>query len=146
MAWQLKTIRVNGVDVTDTGIGVGSQGVNGIEIEMTNRRQQLSGTVADSRGAAVIDYAVAIFSQDRARWTAPMNRYVAVGRPGNDGTFRISTLPPGDYYAIALDGIDGSEALDPESLEGMARLATTVSLAAGDTRTLDLKLVTLEGR
>jgi hypothetical protein len=75
-----------------------------------------------------------------------MNRYVAVGRPGNDGTFRISTLPPGDYYAIALDGIDGSEALDPESLEGMARLATTVSLAAGDTRTLDLKLVTLEGR
>ena len=144
--WQLKTIRVNGVDVTDTGIDVGSQGVNGIEIEMTNRLQQLSGTVADARGVTATDYAVAIFSQDRTRWTAPLNRHLAVGRPSNDGTFRISTLPPGDYYAIALDRIDGSEALDPESLEGMARLATTFSLSAGDTRTLDLKLVTLQGR
>jgi hypothetical protein len=69
-AWQLKTIRVNGVDVTDTGIDVGSQGVNGIEIEMTSRLPQLSGTVADARGATVANYAVAIFSQDRPRWTA----------------------------------------------------------------------------
>ena len=79
------------------------------------------------------------------RRTAPLNRRFAIGRPGNGGTFKISTLPPGDYYAISLDRVDGNEAQDPESLEGLARLASTLSLAAGDTRTVDLKLFT-QGR
>ena len=59
----------------DTGIDVGSQGAAGIEIEMTNRVQQLSGTVIDANGAALKDYMVGVFSQDRTRWKAPLNRY-----------------------------------------------------------------------
>jgi Carboxypeptidase regulatory-like domain len=138
--WQLKSIRANGVDVLDSGIDLGSQGLSGVEIEMTNRVQQVSGTAADARGDAVKDYMVLVFSQDRARWLSATNRYTAISRPSEDGTFKVTTLPPGEYYAIALDGIDLTDWQDPETLEGLSRLATPFALTAGDTRKLDLRL------
>jgi protocatechuate 3,4-dioxygenase beta subunit len=140
--WRLKSIRVNGTDATDSGIEVGSQAISGIEIEMTNRLQQITGTVTDARGDAVKDYTVAMFSQDRARWKAPMNRYFALGRPGPDDGFKIATLPPGDYYAVAVDRIESSEWEDPETLEGLSRVATAFTLTPGDARTLTLRLFT----
>jgi hypothetical protein len=143
-AWQVKSVRVNGTDVTDTGIDIDARGASGIDIELTNRRQELSGGVTDARGDAVKDYAVMVFAQDRGRWAAPFNRYFATGRAGDDGRFKIGTLPPGDYYAIALDHIDPNESQDPELLEGLARQASTFSLATGETRTLDLKLFAMQ--
>jgi hypothetical protein len=141
--WQVKSVRVNGTDVTDIGLDVGSQGAAGIEIEMTNRVQQLSGTVTDANGAGVKDYVIALFSQDHARWKVPMNRYFALARPGDDGGFKVATLPAGEYYAIALDRIAPEDWQDPETLEGLARLATAFALTPGDTRTLNLRLAAL---
>ena len=140
--WRLKSIHVNGSDVTDNGFEVGSQAVSGIEIEMTNRLQQITGTVTDARGEAVKDYTVALFSQDRARWKVATNRYFALGRPGADGGFKVATLPPGDYYAVALDALDASDWQDPDVLEGLSRVATTFTLTPGDTRALTLRLFT----
>ena len=130
--------------MTDSGIDLGAQGITGVEVELTNRRQEISGAVTDARGDAVKDYAVVLFAQDRARWDAPFNRYFATGRPGDDGRFKVGALPPGDYYAIALDRIDPTQSQDPEFLAGLARQASTFSLTPGDTRTLDLKLFTVQ--
>src|SRR5204863_1783019 len=82
--WQLKAVRVNGTDMTDSGIEIDSRGARGIEIELTNRRQQVSGSVSDASGVRVKDYIVVMFAQDRARWTAPFNRYLAQVRAGDD--------------------------------------------------------------
>jgi hypothetical protein len=142
--WQLKAVRVAGNEVTDTGIDLGAQGITGVEIELTNRRQEISGAVTDARGDMVKDCAVVLFAQERARWGAPFNRYFATGRPGDDGRFKIGTLPPGDYYAIALERIDPAQSQDPEFLEGLARQASTFALTQGETRTLDLKLFTVQ--
>lgn len=141
--WQLKAVRVNGMDVTDSGIEIDSTGVRGIEIELTNRRQLVSGSVADANGARVKDYIVVIFAQDRARWVAPFNRYLARVQAGDDGLFKVASLPPGDYYAIALESADVAQWQDPEFLDGLIRQASSVSLASGDTRTVDLKLFTV---
>jgi hypothetical protein len=141
--WQLKAVRVNGMDMTDSGIEIDSPGARGIEIELTNRRQQVSGSVSDANGARVKDYIVVMFAQERARWTAPFNRYLARVQAGDDGLFKVGSLPAGDYYAIALDSADVSQWQDPEFLEGLIRQASSVSLAPGDTRTLDLKLFTV---
>ena len=139
--WQLKAIRANGLDATDSGIDLGSQGLSGVEIEFTNRVQQLSGTVTDAKGAAATDYVVLAFAQDRSRWLLPLNRYAAMARPGADGTFKTGALPPGEYYAVALDGIDLNDWQDPERLESLSRLATPFVLTPGDNRTLQLRLL-----
>jgi hypothetical protein len=141
--WQVKAIRVNATDVTDSGIDVGSQGVHGVEIELTNRLQQISGVVTDARGSAVKDYVVVLFAQDRTRWLAAFNRYFAIGRPADEGRFKVATLPPGEYYGIALSRADPSEWQDPEFLEGLRRQASTFSLAQGETKTLALRLFSL---
>jgi hypothetical protein len=142
--WQVKAIRVNGIDVTDRELDVGAQGVSGVDIEMTNRLQELSGSVMDGDGKMTKNYAVVIFAQDRSRWAAPFNRYGATGRPGADGQFKVSTLPAGDYYAIALDHSDAVEGQDPEFLETLSRVASPVSLLPGDSRALTLKLFTVQ--
>jgi len=138
--WRVAAIRVNGQDVTDIGIDVGSRGVSGVEIELTNRRQRFSGLVTDARGRTVTDYVALLFSQDRLRWTAAGNRYFSSSRPGDDGGFNTGTLPPGEYYAIALDRADPTEWGDPEFLESLIRHASPFSLASGETKTLALRL------
>jgi len=140
--WQLKAVRVNGVDVTDSGADVGADGARDIEIEMTNRTQKISGTVTDTAGASIRDFTVALFSQNRQQWTEPMGRRFAIGRPSETGGFTVATLPPGEYFAIALPQLDATDWQDPEKLESLSRLATPFVLTPGDTRTLDLRLVT----
>ena len=116
--------------MTDSGIDVDGRGVRGVEIELTNRRQQVAGLVTDAKGSAVTDYVVLLFSQDRLRWTAAGNRYFSSSRPGDDGRFKVGTLPPGEYYAIALDRTDSADWGDPEFLEGLIRHASPFSLAS----------------
>jgi hypothetical protein len=142
--WQVKAIRVNGTDVTDSGFDVGSEGVRGVDIELTNRVQQISGAVTDARGEIVKECVIVLFARDRSRWIAAFNRYFSVGRPGDDGRFKIMTLPPGEYYAIALDRVDMIDAQNPEFLAGLSRRASTFSLAAGATETLALRLFSLQ--
>jgi hypothetical protein len=137
----VRSVRVNGRDVTDTGITVGAEGVSDVEIELTNVRQEISGSVTQTDGKATTDYIVLFFAQDRARWSAPFNRYFAVGRPIGDGGFKV-TLPPGEYYAAALNPVDQGEWQDPEFLTRLVREATTFSLNEGEKRTLDLKVAT----
>jgi hypothetical protein len=52
----------------------------------------------------------------------------------------VKSLPPGDYYAVALTNIEAYEWRDPEFLEGISRDATRFSLADDETKTLRLVL------
>jgi hypothetical protein len=142
--WQVKAVRAGGIEVTDSGIEVGNDGLAGVEIELTNRLQQISGAVTDGRGEPVADYTVVVFARDPGRWTAPFARHLAMARPDDDGRFSVATLPPGDYYAIALDGLDATQWQDPALLERLTGQASVVSIGEGDTRTLDLKLFSVQ--
>jgi hypothetical protein len=85
--------------------------------------------VTDAKGGAVKDCVVVLFAQDRLRWIAAANRYFSIGRPGDDGPLKVATLPPGDYYGIALDRADPTEWQDPEFLSavGSPAVCTTQS-------------------
>jgi protocatechuate 3,4-dioxygenase beta subunit len=141
--WTVKSIRLRGSQIIDSGLSVGADEIADLDIELTNRTSLITGQVTDS-GGVVKDYVTLFFAQDRNRWTSAANRYVAVGRPDQDGRFKITSLPPGEYYAIALDRADPGEYQDPDFLENVSRQATTVSLAEGESRTVDLRLFTLQ--
>jgi hypothetical protein len=65
-----------------------------------------------------------------------------VGRPAESGGFKIATLPPGEYFAVALAQLDVTDWQDPNTLEALSRLGTAFALTPGDTRTLALRLST----
>ena len=138
---RIKSVRLNGVDVIDTGIDFRpNEDVSGLEIELTTQLSGANGIVTDARGKAVKDYTVLTFARDREKW-GPGSRYLSTGRPDQDGNFKVF-LPPGDYYAIALDYVEQGTQTDPEFLERLKERAMEFSINEGETRVIDLKLIT----
>jgi hypothetical protein len=139
--WMLKSVQVNGVDVTDTGLEFKpGEALTGVDVVLTSRVTELSGTVKGPSGSAVTDYTLVVFSDDPQRWTLPGSRYVNGTRPDQDGRFRVRDLPPGGYYAVAADYIAQGEWGDPEQLDRLKAQATRFTLGDGESRTLDLKM------
>ncbi len=137
--WMVKAVRLGGIDVTDSGIQfLSGKNVDGLEIQVTNVRQELSGGVTDVRGENAKQYTVVVFSQDQNRWS--YDRYLALGHPGQDGRFTVGSLPPGSYYAVALDHVELDEWRDPALLTTLARKAVRFSLAAGEKRSMELRM------
>ena len=126
LGWTVRSVRVDGIDVIDDGIDVKpNEAVRGVEVEITTKVTSVSGLVTDARGDPAKDYTVVFFSTDRTRWT-PGSRYVGMARPDQDGRFKISGLPPGEYNVIALDRIVQGQNADPEFLERVRNRASTL--------------------
>jgi hypothetical protein len=138
--WAVRSVRLNGVDVTDAGIEFKpNEDISGVDVELTNRLTSISGLVTSGRGELSNDYTAIVFAQDRDRWRGN-SRYQGTGRPDQDGRFKISGLPPGEYYIIAVDRIEQGQAGDPDFLESVRSRATSLSLNEGETKTVDLRL------
>jgi hypothetical protein len=86
---------------------------------------------------------VLIFAEDSSRWT-PLSRFRAIARPDQNGEFKAEKLPPGSYFAIALEYLDESDGTDPEFLARIRDLATRFSLGEAETKTLALKLTVVD--
>jgi protocatechuate 3,4-dioxygenase beta subunit len=138
--WILKRVTFNGEDITDRGLEFkAGQDVEGIEIEVTNKATAVTGFVSAASGPAK-DYTVVVFPEDQQKWMLPQNRWMASARPDQEGQFRFSNLPPGQYYAIAVEYVAQGEWQDPEWLARAARTATKFTLDEGASKTLQLKL------
>ena len=137
--WFLKKVMLAGKDITDEPIDFRNGDVDGLEVTLTSRGPTLAGTVTDS-DKPVSDYSVIVFAEEPAKWVFP-SRYFAQGRPAQQGTFRIQGLPPGNYFAVALPLVQGTDWQDPEFLQQYVGVATRVSLTDGGTETINLKLI-----
>lgn len=136
----LKAVTLNGADVTDSGLEFRpSEDVSGLEVYVTSP-SEVSGTVTNSRSQIVKDYSVVVFARDAQRWVNA-SRYFGESRSDQDGRYTTRNLPPGQYYAIALDYVEPGSATDPEFLGRVRAQATEFSLGESETKTLDLKLV-----
>ena len=139
--WSIRAVRLNGADVIDSGVEFKpNQNVRGLEVELTNKVSVVAGLVTTGRGEASRDYTAIAFPQDSDRWKDTNSRYIRTGRPDQDGRFKISGLPSGDYLLIAVDHINPGESSDPEFLERVRTKATRFSLSEGETKSIDLKL------
>ena len=135
--WIVKAIRMNGVDVTDTGVNLDRvSDVAKVEVELTARRPEVSGTVTGPRGEAIRGF-VLLFPEDRNRWIVGSRLLVELNADG-DGRFNVRTLPPGRYLGIAFDFISWGRIKEPEYLESLRSRATPFTLSAGETKTLNL--------
>ncbi len=144
--WALKAVRASDIDVTDTPMPLGTkdQSVNDLEIVVTNRVTDVTGSVTDARGQPVDDYTAIVFSVDAQRWHR-FSRYIAFARAPQDGTFHVRGLAPGEYYVAAVDRMHGTEGLgewqDPAFLKSIAPKGAKVTLSEGQTLSVGVKLI-----
>ncbi len=99
---RLKSVTLNGADITDTPIDIPSAGdVSGVEITLTDTLTRLSGTVTNARREAVKDYVVVILPERLKEGVLP-GRFTRTVRPNQEGRYEIRGLPAGDYLAVAV--------------------------------------------
>jgi protocatechuate 3,4-dioxygenase beta subunit len=141
--WVLHSVRLNGQDVTDTGVEFkGEAQEEGLDILLTDRVTEINGKVTTEKGEPTREYTVVVFPEDSSKWAFP-SRFVRAARADQEGLFKIRGLPPEDrYFAVAVDYLEEGEGGDPHFLEQIKERATRVSLDEGEVKALDLKLIT----
>ncbi len=138
--WALKSVAVEGNDVTDTPFEFKSgTNVSGVVITMTNRLTEVTGGVRDSRGQPVADYVLVAFAEDTKLWGA-QSRFVQTTRPNQNGAFTIKGLPPGRYMAAVVAALENGMQNDPDVLEQLRIGAQNFSLTEGQTLNLNLAM------
>jgi len=138
--WMLKSVRVNGNDITDAGMDFkAGETIAGVEVALTSKLTELNGSVKEGSQPAK-DYTIVVFADEPQKWTLPNSRYITATRPDQEGRFQIKNLPPGGYYAIAVDYLAQGEWNDPDVLERLKPKATSFSINEGETKTLNLTL------
>jgi Carboxypeptidase regulatory-like domain len=138
-SWMARSAVVDGRDLLESSLEVvGGQDVSGIVVTFTDRVTEISGRLLDAAGQPAPDFAVLVFTTDRSLWGQPSRR-IRLVRPGRDGRFSVTGLPPGEYFLAALTDATADIA-DPSLLDQIAALSYRFTLAEGEKKTQDLKV------
>jgi hypothetical protein len=136
--WTLRSVMVNGVNVIERPLDLGTDDIAGAVVTFTDRVTELSGTVTGD--AALTDGAtVTVFPADYQAWIANglSPRRTASTVVSKNGTFTLRLSLPGDYFVAAL-GADTAPDQDPQFFAALAKFATRITIAEGDKRSLPL--------
>jgi hypothetical protein len=141
--WALKSVRLDGRDITDVPTDVTAAGTKPLEIVVTSATVRPTVRVTNDRGEEV-PYAVPIaLPEDPARWKTGF-RTLSLRLPAGIPLPESAALLPGNYLVAALSMEDYLAVLqDSSRLDAVARVATKVTFTAGETRTLTLRVVPL---
>ena len=140
--WTLKSVTVEGRDVTDTPFDVRSgQALADVSVVFTDRVSEVNGTLTDDHQTPVTGYTILAFPTDKTLWR-PQARQIMTSRPDQNGTFQLRGLPPGDYYVVPADPEEQGEWFEPSFLEPLVTTAARISLGEGDVKTQNFTLAT----
>lgn len=135
--WAVKSIDIGGADYAQTPLDVrGGQQIAGARIVLTKRFPAVAGRITDDKGQPS-EGTVLLFPSDPSKWFAAADTLRSV-RPDQSGNYRIPTVRPGQYLAIALDYVQAWQLNDPEFLEELRDRAT--KLVVGEETIEDLIL------
>jgi hypothetical protein len=139
-AWTMKSVVHEGVDITDATTDMnGPDGLQGLTIVLTDKVTDVSGQVTDSRGRPVKDYVV-VMQPLEPKSSAALTRYLRTLRPDSDGRYRARGLPPGEYFATAIEGLEQGRQFVPDVQARLRDAARRFTVREGETVTLDLRL------
>jgi len=138
--WAPKSAMLGGRDLLDESFEVrAGEDVSGLVVTLTDRPAALSGTLMDATGRPAPQFFVLVYSTNRAFWT-PNSRRTRPVRAGVDGSYRLSGLPPGEYFLCALTEIDPEQQYDPAYLEQFVPASIKISIADGEKKVQDLRI------
>ncbi len=136
--WMFKSAMLNGVDVSETPFDF-NRDVSDLVITFTDRWSGMGGVVQGSGAGGAM---VLAFTTNVQAWenSGPSPRRLRSTRADARGEFGLSSVPPGEYYVIAIPEEQAADWQDPKTLEALARLATQVSIAEGEHKMIDLRV------
>jgi hypothetical protein len=138
--WTLKSVVLDGRDITDTPMEVKSgQRISNVTLTFTDRLTEINGSVSDDQSVPVTEFTVLAFSTDASLWRA-QSRQIMTARPDQTGTFKIRGLPAGEYFMATVDPAEQGEWFEPAYLDAHRQGATRVTLTDGDVKTQNFRV------
>jgi protocatechuate 3,4-dioxygenase beta subunit len=139
--WVFKGAQFEGRDLADTPVDLQSRDIAGVVLTFTDRPSTLEGIVrnaANPDGDAV----VLIYPIDAEAWSigGASPRRMRAARTMKDGSFSVTNLPAGEYYAVAVAD-ERADWQDPAVLRAVARAAEQVRILDGERKSLNLHTV-----
>jgi hypothetical protein len=139
--WTFHSAMAGGRDASVLPIEIEGNDVGGVTIVFTDRPSELSGDVSVQTGTPDA-ISVLVFPTDTAAWTGygSAARRLTSTRVGKDGKYRLTNLPAGEYFAVAIPDRLAADWQNPRFLESLATEASRVRVRDGDTVTLSLRV------
>lgn len=136
--WIPRSIRLDGVDVFGYPLEVTS-GAHEVEVVLTDRVGSVSGLVVDRRGTPLAGFDVVLFPQDEARWYS-LSPLINQTRSHQNGQFELRLVPPGDYLAVATQGVPLLMIGDPaQTLRRLQAIGTRLKVGDGEQKTISIR-------
>ena len=145
--WGLKAVLLRGKDITDEPTAFTENDSGHLQVVFTSTAPTIEGTVSDDTGAPTDEAAILIFGEDPKTWV-PRSSYFRTMRVIKDGKFTLGGLREGRYLALAVP-LEASVTMtqpSAELFESLSKVATAVTLNAGERRTVDLVVVRFQER
>jgi protocatechuate 3,4-dioxygenase beta subunit len=140
--WMVRSITGAGQDLTGGALTLADADVTDLVVTLTNERTRISGTVVDADGRPVPRATVLLFPADHAGWVASGGspRTMRRVRADESGRYMADGVPAGDYLLAAYPDGQPDEWPDPRVMAAAAAVATPLTIANGETRTVDLSV------
>jgi hypothetical protein len=138
--WMFRSAMFGGSDVSETPLEV-TQDIAGVVINFTDRWSGLSGVARKRDGFADADASVVLFPANASGWKdyGSNPRRLRSARTNARGEFAIASVPPGEYYVLAIPESQGADWLQPARLNTFASIGTHVTILEGEHRSVDLE-------
>jgi protocatechuate 3,4-dioxygenase beta subunit len=139
--WTIKSAVANGKDVIDAPLTVQpGADVGAVTVTFTDQSTELSGKVTDPAGEPVSDLTILVFPTDRSMWTPTSRRMRPPSQPGSDGMFKVTGLPPGEYFLAAVTDLEQNDWGDPGFMEQVAAAALKLTIGEGEKKVQNLRI------
>ena len=133
--WWLKSITLGGRELLDAPVDLQREWADAV-VTFSDRATELSGRVTSAIAGEQPIVFVIVFATDRGAWF-PHSRRVAGVRTDAEGRYKISNLPPGEYFAVVDDNVDPNDWFDPAVLDRLIPAAIRITLGPNEARTQD---------
>ncbi len=140
--WFLQSVTYNGRDVSDSPLDLETTDATGVSFTFTDRRTEIVGAVRNGAGTSEPGASVIVFPSDSQTWSSMWlnpRRFRSV-RVEPTGVYKISPLPAGTYFVVAVPDELTGDWQDLSFLDALSRGASAVSIGEGESKTLDLRI------
>jgi protocatechuate 3,4-dioxygenase beta subunit len=140
--WLLRSLVVAGRDVLRTGMEIGENDLTDIELTYTDRPAAVTGFVRQDSADPLPNATVLLLASDyRAALAASRSPRQQTAAVQPTGAFTLGRLLAGDYIIVALldDALPANR--DLAFYDAAARAGTRVTVAEGESKAIDLKIV-----
>jgi hypothetical protein len=139
LQWVLRSAVTGAGDALDYGLTIEPNQDPSVTLTFVDRTQEISGTIQDTTGRPTADFTIIVFPADKRYWL-PQARRIRSSRPGTDGRFAFSGLPPGQYHLTAVTDVEPGEWFNPDFLSQLLTASVAVTVGEGERKVQDLKV------